>query len=111
MVRMVRFTCITGLTLAASLAGCGGNNNNNNMNMNDMAILPDFAVVRDFTIPPTLAVTGAECKSSADCAPSMAPGNAKGMCTKSNTIGGMGTVMWPGGYCQSSCRPAKNDPM
>ena len=108
MVRMFRFTSLAGLTLAASLAGCG-----------DMAMPPasmgDMAVpvMNDLAKGPAdltqLAVTGEACKMSTDCAPSMAPGNAKGMCTKSNMIGGNGTVMWPDGYCQASCRTAKND--
>src|SRR5262245_34453421 len=108
MVRMFRFTSLAGLTLAASLAGCG-----------DMAVLPasmaDMAVrvMNDLARGPAdvtqLAVRGAARKMSTHCAPSLAPGNDKGMCTKSNMVGGNGTVMWPDGYCQASCRTAKND--
>ena len=105
---MSRLTSFVGLALAVSLAGCGGTNNNTGMDKGDMAVAPmnDLAAMpKDMTM---LAVTGAECKASTDCAPSMAPGNAKGMCTKSNMLGGHLTA-WPGGYCQASCRPSKND--
>src|SRR5262245_14491091 len=106
--RMGRLRNCMALVLFASLAGCGGSNNNNNMNMGDMAVPPmvDMAMKeKDMTM---LAVTGAPCKASTDCAPSMAPGNAKGTCTKSNMLGGHVTP-WPDGYCQASCRPSKND--
>ena len=60
------------------------------------------------TPPPGAAVTGDPCAQAADCKPSMAPGGAKGVCTKSSPFGGA-NVAWPGGYCQAGCRPAKND--
>ena len=74
---------------------------------------PDFTIpVRiDQGGPSGFAVTGEPCKASSDCRRSMAPGNASGLCTKTNMIGGHGTVMWPEGYCQAPCRPAKNDPL
>ncbi len=112
MVRMVRFGGLLGLALAASVAGCGNNMGGGGGGMNDMAVgggggdMAMMSTPKDMTM---LAPTGAACKNSTDCARSMAPGTAAGTCTKSNMIGGNGTVMWPDGYCQASCRPAKND--
>jgi len=118
MIRRIRIsTAVATMAVAASLAGCGGssNNNNNNSNPDLTAAAPDMAVT-----PPDMVVvtgpckngdpgcTGDPCTKASECAKGNGP-NQTAMCVKSTMLTGGGSLAWPGGYCQTPCRMAKND--
>jgi hypothetical protein len=51
--------------------------------------------------------TGDPCTRNTDCRNSNFAGSNRGVCTKI-TFRSSGSITWPGGYCQSPCRPNKN---
>src|SRR5689334_21841420 len=102
--RMSRWTIFLGsLTLAASLAGCGGKNENP-MPMDGGGMGPDMA--RDMTMPLPGVGTGEPCKAPADCSPAL--GGSKAGCTKTGNIAG-NPASFADGYCQAPCKPSNND--
>src|SRR5262245_19008533 len=76
----------------------------------DMRSAPaDFVTPTDLMQPapdlrPPPSATGGPCNDSWDCAWSLAPGGHRGTCVREGGTG-PGEHTWPGGYCETFCRP------
>ena len=106
---------IVGLTLAASIAGCGTTTTPppSGNGAGDMAKATDAGVgdtVKDMAmVPMGTGATGDPCTNAkTDCANGNGPSQTA-KCLKSVQTTGGGTLTYGGGYCTTPCRPSKND--
>lgn len=72
----------------------------------DLAKLVDLYQPFDDGPPPTHGPTGDPCMKASDCDKGLGP-NQNPQCLKTQNPG---AITWPGGYCTTPCRVAKNDP-
>lgn len=114
---MKRFSSLfCGLAMVA--AGCGGTGGTTPAGTADLS-MP--AAKPDLWMPPPPDMAGGPCingmpgcsgdpcSKPTDCAKGLGP-NQTANCIKSQMLQGGDTLTWPGGFCTTPCRVAKNDP-